>query len=59
MAANWSHLAKQAHNHHSALAMAILYKLPLVGITYELTNEQPQESHLSSHRALGMPARKW
>jgi len=39
MATDWSGLAKQAHDKRSALARAILYKLPLVSITYKLTNK--------------------
>jgi len=35
----------------SALARAIAYKLSLVGLTNELNNKQPQQSHHTSHQA--------
>jgi len=39
MAVDRSRLTRQTSNDCSTLARAILYKLSLVGITYELTNK--------------------
>ena len=39
VAADWSRLARQGHNDRSEVAKAVVYKLSLVGISYQLTNK--------------------